>query len=490
MTTPDNPEVNLILAAEDFEPADFHKYHKFARNDERVISKLIAHGPVLLQGGRGSGKSALMIEAKKRLEINDVGAPAWGVYLSLRHMPLLRSAGAEYERIFCELLIAILREEVSQSPYYFSANASLRSLQQGMNDLAQQTGKRIVLLFDDAAHIGREASLAEFFDIFRTLSSNTVSCKASIYPGVTNFGTRFDVYNDATVVDIVRDEDQPGFAELFTEVMQARFPELLLRPLSSDLQPGSLASFLGKSVLGNMRSFIFACNTLEEADEKSIGLASIGQAFVDLTNNYYWPLLDEVRPKLGKYEPVIEPSRAIAEMLFRQGRTSVLIHREIISRLLKAFEILEYLGFIGKRESSRAMKSGGRGCRYALNLCMLSENIPGRRLTVDVFNKWTDRTEEPAELHVKGTATNSIRMPAPVEGADLGILNEPVERLRKSQTYPYGLTERMIETLQKAGYATVKQLSEAPDEDLDQLHWVGTATVRRMKNVVGQAVWL
>lgn len=490
MTTQENPEVNLRLAAEDFEPADFHKYHKFAKNDERVISKLVAHGPVLLQGGRGSGKSALMIEARERLDINDRNAPAWGVYLSLRHMPLLRSAGAEYERIFCELLIGTLQEEVAQSEYYFSASANLRSLQQGINDLSQQMGKRLVLLFDDAAHIGREASLVEFFDIFRTLSSSTVSCKASIYPGVTNFGTRFDVYNDATVVDVVRDEDQLGFADLFVEIMRARFPQLLERPLSSDLQLGSLASFLGKSVLGNMRSFIFACNALQETDEKSIGLASIGQTFVTLTTNYYWPLLDEVKPKLGKYEPVIEPSRAIAEMLLRQGKTSVLVHREIISRLLKAFEILEYLGFIGKRESSRAMKSGGRGCRYALNLCMLYENVPGRRLTVDLFNKWTDRTEEPAELHIKGTATNSIKMPLPIEGAELGILSEPVEKLRKSQTYPYGLTEKMIETLLKGGYTNVKGLSEATDEELDKLPWVGTATVRRMKNVVGQAIWL
>ena len=53
---------NLILAAEDFDSAEFEKYHRFAKSDERIISKLVAHGPVLLRGGRGSGKSALMVE--------------------------------------------------------------------------------------------------------------------------------------------------------------------------------------------------------------------------------------------------------------------------------------------------------------------------------------------------------------------------------------------------------------------------------------------
>src|SRR5450755_4996536 len=49
-----------------------------------------------------------------------------------------------------------------------------------------------------------------------------VSCKATIYPGVTNFGNRFDVYNDATVVDVIRDEEQPGFAALFAQVVRIR----------------------------------------------------------------------------------------------------------------------------------------------------------------------------------------------------------------------------------------------------------------------------
>jgi hypothetical protein len=58
MTQLDNAEsVDLILAAEDCDPKEFAKLHRFSPNDERVISKLIAHGPVLLEGGRGSGKA-------------------------------------------------------------------------------------------------------------------------------------------------------------------------------------------------------------------------------------------------------------------------------------------------------------------------------------------------------------------------------------------------------------------------------------------------
>jgi hypothetical protein len=254
-------ERNLVLAAEDFSSEDFEAFHRFSKNDERVIAKLMAHGPVLLQGSRGSGKSALMRSAVDRLSPM-ADAPALGIYLSLRHMPLLRSVGHEYERILCQLLIEKVHRVLSTTDKTFDARPTLASVQTGLNDLAQTVGRRLVLMFDDAAHLGREASLSDFFDIFRTLSNSTVSCKATIYPGVTNFGTRFDVYNDATVVEVIRDEDQSGFKELFADVVKARYPQLVTRRFTSDLTLEHFANFVGKSVLGNMRSFLFACNTL------------------------------------------------------------------------------------------------------------------------------------------------------------------------------------------------------------------------------------
>ncbi len=484
---------NLVLAAEDFDAQEFRKLHRFSRNDERVIAKLMAHGPVLLQGSRGSGKSALMREASERLPV-DGDAPAIGVYLSLRHMPLLRSAGDEYQRILCELLRDRITRVLADTNYNFDASSNLTSVQVALTDLAQATGKRIVLMFDDAAHIGREASLADFFDVFRTLSSSTVSCKATIYPGVTNFGNRFDVYNDATIVEVIRDDEQPGFAALFTEVLKVRYPELAEQRFSSDLPLEEFANFLGKSVLGNMRSFIFACNDVTNSTDKTVGLSTLNRCFLELTTNFYWPLIDEVRPKLGKYTPVIEPSKEIAEAVFaecgRQQSTSVIIHRDIVTRLGKAFEILEYVGFISKRESSKAMKSGGRGSRYAVNLCMLLESVAGTRLTSDLYQKWRANTGEPVQLHSKGAALSHIRMPELPNTAEPEILNDPVDSLRKSTAYPYGLSERMLEKLHEAGIHSIRDLYEAPEERLDQISYVGEYRVRQLKNAVAQAIWL
>ncbi|HEY1754051.1 MAG TPA: hypothetical protein VGG72_01550 [Bryobacteraceae bacterium] len=488
---------NLILAAEECDPQEFAKFHRFSANDARVINKLIAHGPVLLQGGRGCGKSALMIAASQQLAPFLPSASVFGVYLSLRHMPLLRSFGKEYEAIFCGLVSQQIQLSLRDTGQTFESADNIASLQYGIASLSRNLGKRIVLLFDDAAHIGREASLEEFFDIFRTISSSTVSCKATIYPGVTNFGKRFDVYNDASVVDVVRDEEQPGFDALFAEILTARFPNLANREIAAPLKLDRAAGFVGQSVLGNMRGFVFACNELaDRTADRSIGLTILGETLLGLAMNYYWPLLEEVSPKLGKYVPMVEPARQIAEAVLQECgsktpvRRHALIHREIVTRLPKPFEILEYAGFLSKRESSRALKSGGRGSRFAVNLCLLLEHVPGTRLTSELFDRWKGEREEPVEFHVRGSQLAGIANPELLEKSDLEILNDSIEKLKKSRAYPYGLTDHMIETLKSAGINTVGDLSRARDEDLDRLDYVGEATIRRMRNVVGQAVWM
>lgn len=486
-------ENNLVLAAEDFDRETFRQCHRFSPNDERVISKLMAHGPVLLQGSRGSGKSALMREAAERLPLSP-SSPALAVYLSLRHMPLLRSSGEEYQRILCELLIQRINSLLLGTTYSFDSQPTLTSVQEGLTDLAASLNKRIVLMFDDAAHIGREASLAEFFDVFRTLSSSAVSCKATIYPGVTNFGNRFDVFNDATVVEVVRGEDQAGFVDLFAGVVRARFPEFASNRFGPDLPLDAYAGFIGRSVLGNMRSFIFACNYVAESDDKIVGLPTLGRAFLDMTTRFYWPLIDEVRPKLGKYVPIVEPAREIAETVFaecgKQQNASFIVHRDIVSRLSKAFEILEYVGFISKREASRAMKSGGRGTRYALNLCMLLESVSGARLTADLYSKWNSRAEEPIQIHSKGSLLSKIVMPDFSVEAEPEIFNDSIETLKKSPAYPYGLSDKIVERLRADGILTVRDLYDAQEDRLDQIHYIGEVRVRQLKNAVAQAVWL
>ena len=263
-----------------------------------------------------------MIEASRRAAPHDPASPAFGVYLSLRHLQLLKTRDAAYENALCQIIVRGIQANLSDGE--FTTRPDVASLQRALSLLSSKLDKRIILFFDDAAHIGREASLEVFFDIFRTISSSTVSCKAAIYPGVTRFGRRFDVFNDATVLDVSRSEELPGVREGFAEIMDARYPDALAdAKFSSSLSKGEVAGFLGQAVLGNMRAFVYACNELSSRVQGgSVGLPELGEIVLHLASNHFWPLLEELKPKLGVYEPMVDPAKEIAQVLFEKcGRT-------------------------------------------------------------------------------------------------------------------------------------------------------------------------
>ena len=486
---------SLVLAAEDCPAEDFPRLHVFQSHEERVIQALCAHGPVLIKGGRGSGKSALMIEAARRMD--DPASSIFPIYLSLRSVPLLRSTGAEYEKLFCMLL----SEEISRRlratdsrAFTFPIVLDVIELQRRLQELVEALGKRVVLMFDDVAHIGREASLEEFFGIFRTISSNRVSCKASIYPGVTRFGVRFDVYNDATVFDLARDERSVGYAAFFDKVISARFPSLHLRLAQyRGLERLDVSAFLGRAVVGNMRGFVFACTRLESNSQS--GLPALEQTLKDLSSDYYWPLLEELEPKLGVYQPLVAVARPLAEQIFRHAAAqknvpSVIVHREIVQQLSKTFEILEYAGFISKREASRAMRSGGRGPRYALNLANLIEFVSPARLTRELFKEWISAAiDQPTDIHVS-SGVITIQQPAPLADGELAVFSLPIEKLEKSNAYPYGLTPAKIAELKQAKFMTVGDLASATKADLWRVPTIAEKWVLRIRSAVLQAVWM
>lgn len=481
---------NIFLAAEDCPPSDFDKYHLFVEHDERLIRALMAHGPVLIRGGRGAGKSALMLEASRRLASS---SSSIGVYISLRYLPLLQTTGPEYLGHFARLTSEQVARAISSAQRSFPVCDTIEALKEGLSELSALTARRLVLLFDDAAHIGRESSLDEFFDSFRMLSSSEVSCKASIYPGVTKFGIRFDVYNDATVLDISKDERSLTFNDFFFQVLEKRNLNLAnsLGAFKS-LSAQEVAGFIARAVLGNMRAYILATDRLSEQGPFE-GIPSLRALLMSLAGDYFWPLLEEVRPKLGTYEPMAQVSQTIAEQLFEFAGVStvasVVIRREICQSIAKPIEILEYLGFIAKREASRAVSGGGRGPRYSLNLATLLERTRTKQLSSSLVDSWLHDHND--VLSISGSNNPiKVEMPELSNSADLTVFALSVEKLEKSNAYPYGLTPDKIQRLMGSGFTTIGELAQATDAQLDAVPLIGDVWVRRIRDVVSQSIWM
>ena len=322
-----------------------------------------------------------------------------------------------------------------------------------------------------------------------------ISCKAAIDPGVTEFGSRFDLLNDATLLILQEMKSIHPFQ--FKEIITLRYSSsITTKKMTTSLEEFSMCK--GRSVAGNVRAVVFAVNYLNEICDDSIGLLDIEKSLKYLASEYYWPLLEELEPKLGRYEPLVIPAQELAEVLYKivseqvdkpDYGPSCLIHRDAIERLKKLFEILEYAGFLVKRDSSRAMKSGGRGTRYVLNLCNLLEVMPSNRLTSDLFSKWNKIEKEYTQIHRKGDL-DKISLPELKEVNNLGILDKDLTILAKSKVYPYGLTAARITILESSGLKTVGDLALATDEELLDLNRIGDHWLNRIRSVTGQAIWM
>jgi hypothetical protein len=57
--------------------------------------------------------------------------------------------------------------------------------------------KRIIFLFDEAAHVFSYSQQEKFFTFFKTLRDPLIACKAAVYPGITNYGRYFERGQDA-----------------------------------------------------------------------------------------------------------------------------------------------------------------------------------------------------------------------------------------------------------------------------------------------------
>lgn len=84
--------------------------------------------------------------------------------------------------------------------------------------------KRIVLLFDEAAHVFSEEQQVKFFTFFKSLRDSKIACKAAVYPGITNYGKYFEKNQDAKELklswSIYDDEDVKYIKDILKKRVQ------------------------------------------------------------------------------------------------------------------------------------------------------------------------------------------------------------------------------------------------------------------------------
>jgi hypothetical protein len=280
--------IDLLQAArcEDLQYGQIRELSVLGDFEQKVIMTLKGAGAHLLQGARGVGKSMLLRSAEIEMDSAFAKEAQLAVYVNFKTSTLLEGVKAGERdgfQLWVNLKILqalhdklvqldLIGHGADQDPYYRvfgieSVDSTTQALQEKIHLLqklaraSEKEGvltrlgtdfldrvldtnfliemvrgvaeqfqvKRLVLLFDEAAHTFIPAQQEIFFEIFKLLHGDNLAVKAAVYPTVTSYGRNFEIGQDAIVISM--DRFEPGEAgraanrRLFRDLLDRRLPE-------------------------------------------------------------------------------------------------------------------------------------------------------------------------------------------------------------------------------------------------------------------------
>lgn len=282
---------------------------------ENVHRKLIHTGTKLLSGPRGCGKTHLM--RYTYLQCKNKGSLPFAIYASFnryyRLEPLLREqtsavsifhtwmlavillglwesakdfidgdckekfgriVGITPERL-ADLIARIERgQQLTNQGLADAESINIPHVQSCLRRLCKRAGRiRTVLLLDDAALTLTREYLHEFFDVVRAIKTSSITPKASVYPGTTEYGPNFHAAQEAETVNVWLSPEETSYPQTMMEIATLRHAGL--DQLSSDA-----VRYLMYAAFGVPRSFLVLLRGLQQSTATTLQ-ASVNRLIED-----------------------------------------------------------------------------------------------------------------------------------------------------------------------------------------------------------------
>lgn len=390
-----------------------------------ILKKLKGPGNKLLSGPRGSGKTTMIMQAYYGLadDKKSFVIPAYVNYKkSLSIEPLLSSQSNSVflfrqwvlHNILSGLKIGIIDKQIKPTPTFerissfsqeliHSLEASSSKYLNSFPDdfiltpelLVELISKeldfngmtRVVLFLDDAAHAFSRDQQREFFEIFRLIRSNKVSCKAAVYPGVTEYSPNFHVGHDADAVNIWYPPEDTDYLEFMLDIIRNRFPKetvdvLFLKPELSELL--CFASFGLPRALIVMIARLFSDEGGDELESVSLTSSDVFRVISEWHQNTM-SIFQSLQRKLPRYKNFIEVGEEAfnksisliknynSERAISSKSVSIGIKRQIEPELTRILGLLQYSGLLSER-GTRSQGDVGIYERYVIHYAALIDS--------------------------------------------------------------------------------------------------------------------
>ena len=168
--------------------------------------------------------------------------------------------------------------------------------------------KRAVLFFDDAALTLTEDYMIEFFDVFKALKSSNIAPKASVYPGSTQYGPRFNVRHDVEAVNAWLSVEDESYSLIMGEVINKRMKNI-------DKIPSDVVELFKYAAFGVPRILLTMLRDYEQSKQRTSQ-----QKVNNIINSQHTLLIEEYRSlslKLPQFKTIIEAGLELYSKIIR-----------------------------------------------------------------------------------------------------------------------------------------------------------------------------
>ena len=251
---------------------------------------------------------------------------------------------------------------------------------------------RMVLLFDEAAHVFSEEQQIKFFTFFKSLRNNKIACKAAVYPGITNYGKYFEKNQDAKELKLSWSIYEPKDIRYIKDILKKRVqkydPNVWNRLTAKD----EIIKMICYSSNGNPR---FAFHISDAMQSNSLlDKTNITQnqmiACLRSVNDEKWKDFDTLKQRMLRYSEYITFSEKIVkEEIFPNLRkwndkrrkekkklsAGFYIEELTYKKISKVFDVLSYANILLVDDVKRSIGHGKYGYYVAINPSFLFSEL-------------------------------------------------------------------------------------------------------------------
>ncbi|MEN4759833.1 DNA-directed RNA polymerase subunit alpha C-terminal domain-containing protein [Chryseobacterium sp. C39-AII1] len=495
--------------------------------EDKILESFFSQSHIILEGSRGSGKSFLMKVANTQMyqEFDDLRILP--VYITFMQSSLLHS---KYEHQFYYWMLAkILRETLKSlqkkgiiiSKYansligansesqledminqfeetYKKPNLDINNIENlpelgdiidAIEDICEENNiNRITYFFDEAAHVFRPEQQRQFFSLFRDFKSPFISCKASVYPGVTHYGESFEMTHDAFLKRVDRDILSKTYLDDMLSLVLKQGGEFWQNKINNNKELFNTLAFASG---GNPRLLL---KTLDLSS--NFKLNTINDVIRQFYRNEIWSEHTQLGEKYKGHKAIIDWGRTFVEdhvlpatinkiqdridKKISEATLYFWVTKEAPEQIKEALRLLTYTGVIRKYDSGVKATKSKIGDRYEIKFgCILAQfTTPANISKLIIPNV---QLEMFTEYGRNNSLFNTLKIDEVINFSETEFYNSFKVQLDKNVN-TLDLTPWLLNKLREINIVTIGELLNVSEEDLMQLKLIGPFKSRLIKN--------